>query len=122
MNCLIVSGGSELPVNCVRVTFKVFFVGDSVNVAESQREALPKFDAKGDQSTVAQRWKRWKLAFELYVKAQAFTDGARQKALLLNCWGMDLQDVFYALEAEGDADTYVQCVKTLDAHFLPQKT
>ena len=88
-------------------------------MAESQREALPKFDVKGDQSTVAQRWKRWKRAFEL--KAQAVTDDARQKALLLHCGGMDLQDVFYALEAEHDADTYAQCVKTLDAHFLPQK-
>ena len=66
-------------------------------MAESQREALPKFDVKGDPSTVAQRWKRWKRAFELYVKAQAVTDDARQKALLLHCGGMDLQDVLYAL-------------------------
>ena len=90
-------------------------------MAESQREALPKFNVKGDPSTVAQRWKHWKRAFELYVKAQAVTDDARQKALLLHCGGMDLQDVFYALEAEDDADTYAQCVKTLEAHFLPQK-
>ena len=90
-------------------------------MASSQREALPKFDVKGDPSTVAQRWKRWKRGFELYVKAQTVTYDAKQKALLLHCGRMDLQDVFYALEAEGDADTYAQCVTTLDAHFLPQK-
>ena len=64
---------------------------------------LSTYDPKGDPTTLCARWKRWKRAFNLYVKSRCVSDERQKVALMLHTGGMALQEVFYSL-AEEDAD------------------
>ena len=64
---------------------------------------LSSFDLKGDPTTLCARWKRWKRAFNLYVKSRGVSDEGQKVGLMLQTRGMALQEVFSSL-AEEDAD------------------
>ena len=87
--------------------------------------SIPKFDCKGDTTSLAQRWKRWKRSLEYYITSRGLKDAAQKKALLLHHGGMDMQDLFENLADPGvpegqndDADVYQKAVRTFDAHFI----
>ena len=80
---------------------------------------LSSFDPKEDPTTLCARWKRWKRAFNLYVKSRGVSDEGQKVALMLHTGGMALQEVFYSL-AEEDADlSLAESIKVLDEHFVP---
>ena len=58
------------------------------------------FDPKGDPTTLCARWKRWKRAFNLYVKSRGVSDEGQKVAIMLHTGGMALQEVFYSLAEE----------------------
>ena len=64
---------------------------------------LPCFDPKGEPTTLSVRWKRWKRAFHLYVASKGITNQAQKVALLLHSGGMELQEIFYTLAPEDEA-------------------
>nr|XP_058962028.1 uncharacterized protein K02A2.6-like [Pocillopora verrucosa] len=67
---------------------------------------LPCFDPKGEPTTPSVRWKRWKRAFHLYVASKG---------------GMELQEVFYTLAPEDEAqNNFDNCVAILDKYFTPK--
>ena len=63
---------------------------------------LSSFDPKGDPTMLCVSWKRWKRAFNLYVKSRVVSDKGQKVPLMLHTGGMALQEVFYSL-AEEDA-------------------
>ena len=80
---------------------------------------LCSFDPKGDPTTLCARWKRWKRAFNLYVKSRGVSDEGQKVAIMLHTGGMALQEVYYSL-AEEDADlSLAESIKVLDEHFIP---
>ena len=80
---------------------------------------LCSFDPKGDPTTLCARWKRWKRAFNLYVKSRGVSDEGQKVAMMLHTGGMALQEVYYSL-AEEDADlSLAESIKVLDEHFIP---
>ena len=52
------------------------------------------FDAVGEPATLAQRWKKWKQEFELYVVASGVSDATQKRALLLHMAGSQVRDIF----------------------------
>ena len=52
---------------------------------------------------IAERWKRWLPAFELYSTGKGVTDNDQKYALMLHTAGMDVQDIFFTLpDGSGD--------------------
>ena len=82
---------------------------------------LPCFDPKGEPTTLSVRWKRWKRAFRLYVASKGVTNQAQKVALLLHSGGMELQEIFYTLAPEDEAqNNFDNCLTVLDNYFTPK--
>lgn len=82
---------------------------------------LQPFDCLSDPAGVAQRWRRWKRAFEYYLLAKGTVEPARRKAILLHTAGIDAQDIFETLpEVEGDDDVFEKAMQALDNYFQPR--
>ena len=82
---------------------------------------LPCFDPRGEPTTLSVRWKRWKRAFHLYVASKGITNQAQKVALLLHSGGMELQEIFYTLAPEDEAqNNFDNCVAILDKYFTPK--
>ena len=47
---------------------------------------LSSFDPKGDPTMLCVRWKRWKRAFNLYVKSRGVSDEGQKVALMLGAF------------------------------------
>ena len=84
--------------------------------------ALPTFDLSGSASQVADRWRKWKRAFEYYAEGKAITGAHRKTAQLLHLAGLRLQDIYedlrdpWPVNVETD-DEYKVCVRVkLDHH------
>ena len=84
-------------------------------------QTLPRFDLSGSAHVVAERWKKWKRAFEYYAEGKGLTNNARKKAQLLHLAGMEVQDIFEDLPDPGpapeDDNEYQVCIRKLDNHF-----
>lgn len=72
------------------------------------------FSVKEDLSSVAQRWKKWKLGFGYYLEALGIKDKVRQRALLLHASGPEVQNIFSTLP--GTLNDYDQSMQALDKH------
>jgi hypothetical protein len=89
------------------------------SVLLSDVSGIPNFNVS-EATGIAERWKRWPRAFELYVAGKGVTDVDQKNALLLHSAGMDVQDVYYTLpDGDGD-DAYAKTVSALNKYFKPQ--
>ena len=71
------------------------------------------------------RWKRWRKSFEFFVEAQGIEGAKQKKALLLHCAGVDVQEIFRALDnsdvkLSSKADEHDIALKMLDKYFSPK--
>ena len=80
---------------------------------------IPTFDPKVEPTSIALRWRRWKRAFKLFVVGNGTTDKTQKRVLMLHCAGMDVQDIFYTLPANGNANDYDKAIEALDTYFNP---
>ena len=89
-------------------------------MAESDSvSSLPRFDTRGDTTTIATRWRRWKRGFANNVLSRGVTQDARKLALLLHTGGLEFQDLYYSLVGD-TVQTYQECLQTLDGHFVAE--
>ena len=88
-------------------------------VFKSFHGGIPTFDPEGEPTSIAPRCRRWKRAFELFVVGKGITDKTQKRALMLHCAGMDVQDIFYTLPANGNANDYDKAIEALDTYFNP---
>ena len=72
-----------------------------------------------DESSLAQRWKRWKQSFEFYLTASGTDNDSQMQAFLLHCVGPDVQDIFMHLQDVGT--TYKAAIDAVNNHFEPKK-
>ena len=63
----------------------------------SQYRPIPELDLSGPAHVVAERWRRWKRSFDLYIAGQDIDDATRKHSLLLHYAGMNVQDLFETL-------------------------
>ena len=89
---------------------------------DSGAGGIPKFDCKGENSSISQRWRKWCRAFDLMCESKGAMNDKRKKALLLHTAGMDVQDIFYALPivAAGQELNYRQTLEALEDYFIPK--
>ena len=82
------------------------------------------FDCKGNPTSVGPRWRRWKRSFEFFLEAKGVKKDSQRKALLLQCAGQDVQDIFDTLTDPGPVpehdSEYAKAMRSLDAHFAHQ--
>lgn len=90
---------------------------------------LESFDCTGDPTSVGVRWEKWKRAVELFLLASNINNPVKQKATLLHCRGLALQEIYYNLpgsstetSSEETANVYQNIIKKLDEHFFPQSS
>ena len=84
-------------------------------------KALPTFDLSGSASQVADRWRKWKRAFQYYADGKDIKGAHRKTSQLLHLAGLQLQDIYEDLrdpgpETETD-DEYKVCIRKLDHYF-----
>ena len=83
------------------------------------------FDSTGDSTSVSPRWKRWRKSFQFF----GIEEAKQKKALLLHCAGVDVQEIFEALDnseagvsskVRKTDDEYEIALKILDEYFSPK--
>ncbi len=76
-------------------------------------------DTIGDQSTLNQKWKRWKEEFQLYCSASGIENKTQKRALLLHLVGHGVREVVstYAEDKKGKDDDFEKLVTCLNDHF-----
>ena len=52
------------------------------------------FNAKGEPTSVAQRWEKWLKQFQYFEDASRINNNSRKKALLLHLAGTETQDIY----------------------------
>ncbi|CAB3991399.1 hypothetical conserved 1030, partial [Paramuricea clavata] len=79
----------------------------------------PPFDAEGDNSSLAQRWKEWRERFNMYTVAANIKDDAQKRAMLLYVAGPSVHKIFKTLQDTGT--DFKTTLEKLDEYFQPQK-
>lgn len=78
---------------------------------------IPKFDAVGEESSVAQRWRRYLIEVEAYFAGMNVTDAKIKKGKLLYFAGEEVRIIWSTLEEEarGHTDTAVKAIQITQA-------
>ena len=94
---------------------------------DNERNHIKTFACHGDQNTLGLRWKRWLIAFELFVDGKGLildeanlNNRQRRRALMLHLAEPDVQDIFLTLPNTGDLKDYRKAVDALNAYFVPK--
>ena len=77
-----------------------------------------KFSVSSDPSSVAQRWKKWLLSFDMYLKAVGVTKEEQKRALLLHVAGEEVLEIFNTLTTEDS--TCQSAIDVLTTYFAPK--
>ena len=79
-------------------------------------DGIQHFNTKGDVTTLAQRWKKWKEEFELFLVASGVTKNEQKRALLFHKGGEGLRILFKTVPADqrGADDDYATAIAKLD--------
>ncbi|KAF4530831.1 hypothetical protein B566_EDAN015997, partial [Ephemera danica] len=94
--------------------------------SDSLNSFIQAFNARGDETSVSQRWNRWKRSFELYLQAKNVTSSAQKKGYLLLCAGQDVQEIWETLpsahpdfQAPAGSNAFSVCIDALTQYFSP---
>ena len=85
-------------------------------------KALQPLDLTGPASQVAERWRKWKRAFEYFAEGKGIDNVRKKTSLLLHFAGMDVQDIFEDLQDPGPIpesgdNVYKIAIRKLDSYF-----
>ena len=72
-------------------------------------------------ASLANRWRKWLMDFDMFLAASGITSNARKRALLLYQAGSWVRDIFAQLLDTGEANDFETAKETLTQHFQPQK-
>ncbi|KAL9962465.1 hypothetical protein ACROYT_G031570 [Oculina patagonica] len=98
-----------------------YYIGDEDGPNMTEKH-LPPLDLTGPASQVAERWCKWKRAFEYYAEGKGIENVRKKTSQLLHFTGMEVQDVFEDLQdpgpvpEEGD-NAYKIVIRKLDSYF-----
>lgn len=56
----------------------------------------------------------------MYFLAKGITKDSQKVALLLHTGGLDFQELYYTLVAEGEQKRFEECLTVLDYYFVPK--
>ena len=72
-------------------------------------------------ASLATRWRKWLMDFDMFLAASGITSNARKRALLLYQAGSRVRDIFAQLPDTGEANDFETAKEKLTQHFQPQK-
>ena len=82
---------------------------------------LPEFNSVTEVgSSVANRW-AWLNYFDMFIMANAITDGVRKRALSLYMGGSRVREIFSTLRETGDDDDFDAAKTKLNGYSAPQQ-
>lgn len=81
----------------------------------------PAFDLHSDQSSLAQRWKKWLRGFENLMVGLNIDDADRKLALLKYYAGESVHDLFETLPGIDDNSNFAACRTALNTYMEPNK-
>ena len=90
----------------------------------ANEKTLPPLDLSGSSSQVANKWRKWKRAFEYYAEGKGLENTRKKTSQLLHFAGMEVQDIFEDLvdpDPTGNDDPYAVCIRKLDNHFRTEE-
>ena len=90
----------------------------------ANEKALPPLDILGSSSQVANKWRKWKRAFEYYAEGKGLENTRKKTSKLLHFAGMEVQDIFEDLvdpDPSGDEDLHAICIRKQDNHFRTEE-
>ena len=64
-------------------------------------KGLMPMDLSGSASQVAEKWRKWKRAFEYYAEGKGIDNARKKTSQLLHFAGMEVQDIFEDLQDPG---------------------
>ena len=79
------------------------------------------FNAKGEPTSVAQRWEKWLKQFQYFEDASRMNNNSRKKALLLHLAGTETQDIYIFKTLTPTSATYEASLEALNTHFPVSK-
>ena len=87
---------------------------------------LPPLDLTGPVSEVADRWRKWKRAFEHERKSTDIDNVRKKTSQLLHFAGMEVQDIFGDLQDPGPIpeagdNAYKVAIRKLDSYFRAEE-
>ena len=79
-------------------------------------------DLSGPASQVAEKWCKWKCAFEYYAKGKGIDNARKKTSQLLHFAGMKVQDIFEDLQDPGPIpdtgdNAFKIAIRKLDPYF-----
>ena len=90
-------------------------------MADGSERPLPTLDLSGPASQSAERWRKWKRAYQYYSDGKGITNPKRQTAQLLHLAGLQLHDIYEELPnpdpVADNEDEYKVCIRKLDKYF-----
>lgn len=86
-----------------------------------QLPALRQFDPKGEPSTLAQRWEKWRKSFSYFIEASGIVNDGQKRATLLHMAGEEVQQIFDTLPNSDEATTFQQALTKLNDQFNVKK-
>ena len=83
---------------------------------------MPKFNPDVEVgASLATRWQKWLMDFDMFLAASGITSNARKRALLLYQAGSRVRDIFAQLPDTNEANDFETAKAKLTQHFQPQK-
>jgi len=84
---------------------------------------IPRLDLDADVTTLAARWREWKMAAKYMITANGIINPERKEAILLHAGGIKLQQIYVTLPEPEVVETdtvFDIALKKLDAYFTPK--
>ena len=75
---------------------------DITLVTRMANKGLSPIDLLGSASQVAEKWRKWKRAFEYYAEGEGIDNARKKTSQLLHFAGMGVQDIFEDLQDPGN--------------------
>ena len=85
-------------------------------------KALLPMDLSASASQVAEKWRKWKRAFEYYAEGKGIDNARKKTSQLLHFAGMEVQDIFEDLQDPGPIpetgdNAFKIAIRKLDSPF-----
>ena len=85
-------------------------------------KGLLPMDLSGSASQVAEKWRKWKRAFEYYAEGKGIDNARKKTSQLLHFAGMEVQDIFEDLQDPGPIpetgdNAFKIAIRKLDSYF-----
>ncbi|XP_067947172.1 uncharacterized protein [Watersipora subatra] len=89
-------------------------------MASASDSTVKPFFVSTEPLTVGSRWKKWRRSLQYHIEARGVTNAKRKRAILLDCAGEEVQDIYDTLQVGTEGDAYTKAMAAFDLYFTPK--